>query len=149
MSVKLASALPAASALVALESLTNSTLPRRATCSMRWDEAGEALEALGDGGEAEPLRARERVGDGRVLPIMRASERADAGEIDPRQLAAPLHLMQHAVDGVDPRLDGLANGDALHGEGAVRGCRRWRATARRRRRSRRCRQGQDAQRSRT
>src|SRR6266568_1960873 len=40
MSEKLASARAAASALVALESLTNSTRPLRPTCSMRWARPG-------------------------------------------------------------------------------------------------------------
>ena len=41
MSVKLASARAAASALVAFESLTNSTRPRRPTCSMRCARPGK------------------------------------------------------------------------------------------------------------
>src|SRR6266513_98605 len=40
MSEKLASARAAASALVALESLTNSTRPLQPTCSMRWARPG-------------------------------------------------------------------------------------------------------------
>ena len=48
MSVKLASARAAASALVALESLTNSTLPLRPTCSMRCARPGKDTQALLD-----------------------------------------------------------------------------------------------------
>ena len=58
ISVKLASARAAASALVALESLTNSTLPFRPTCSMRCARPGNETSpfwiASGDRPSARP-----------------------------------------------------------------------------------------------
>ena len=117
MSVKLASALAAASALVALELLTNSTGPSRATCSMRWARPAKVPKSLGDGRGVEPLGARQRIGGCGVLPIMGAAERADAVKAQAPALHAVLHLGQNPVLRPDAGLDRMADGNPLDGEG--------------------------------
>ena len=90
MSVKLASARAALSALVALESLTNSTRPWRPIGCMRWARPGNVARPFLDGGEVEAERDAGGDGAGRVLRIVRAAQRADAGEIGDRRGLAVL-----------------------------------------------------------
>ncbi len=82
MSGKQASACAAESALVALESLTNSTLPMRPTCSMRCARPGNDRKPVL---RSRRRRARDakrgRAGAGGVLRVVAAAQRADAAEI--------------------------------------------------------------------
>src|SRR3954471_18118490 len=99
------SACAVASALVPLESLTNSTLPRRPTCSMRCARPGKlrrpfcrisaespsasaqaAAQAVWKDSGGEPERERAGRRTGRFLRIVQPAQRADAA--DPRDLAA-------------------------------------------------------------
>ncbi len=81
MSEKQASAWAAEFALVALESLTNSTRPLRPTCSMRCARPGNETQSLLDRLRGEPERQRRARGTGGVLRIVHAAQRADAADM--------------------------------------------------------------------
>ena len=80
MRSKLASALAAASALVAFESLTKSTRPRRPTCSIRCLRPAKRREPARDRLLVEPELAHRGNGSRGVLRIVIAAQRGDAGE---------------------------------------------------------------------
>ena len=139
ISAKDDSACAAASALVPLESLTNSTLPRRPTCSMRCARPGKLRRPFCRrlGRDAQRQRAGRRAG--RILRIVQAAQRADAA--DPRDLAA--RAAGRAHDGFALDIDAVGqrvlHGDAHHALArADRAGRRCCGTSRRRRRRSRC-----------
>src|SRR4029077_14406078 len=98
MSVKLANALAAASALVAFESLTKRTDPSLATCSMRWGRTAQApsplamsqswamparrSSPLGEVGGGDPLGACRLVAPAGFLLFWGAARGADAVKAD-------------------------------------------------------------------
>ena len=79
----------------ALESLTNSTLPWRPTCSMRCARPGKLRRPCCDASSASrPSASAARGGAGGVLRVVHAAQRADAAEIARSSLpraAATLH----------------------------------------------------------
>ena len=89
------SAFSAASALVALESLTNSTRPILADLLHAMREAGEAREPPRDLLDAKPQRARGGEGEGGVLAVMRAAQ----GGRDARDRSAPPRRPSHKAGG--------------------------------------------------
>ena len=99
MSPKQASACAAESALVALESLTNSTRALAADLLHAVGEPGEraqpALDLLGRHAERE----RGAAGAGGVLRIVHAAQRADAAEL--RDAARGAARRQHDLPGLD------------------------------------------------
>ena len=82
MSSKLSSAFSAASALVALLSLTNSTAPLRPTCSMRWARPGKERMPSPISSCAQAERSQAAKAAAGVLPVMGAAQRRGAREIE-------------------------------------------------------------------
>jgi hypothetical protein len=82
----------AASALVALESLTNSTRPLRPTCSMRCARPGKALEPGLNFAEVNPTFQAGGDRSKRVLRIVLAAQRADALKRGDAFVLAPARL---------------------------------------------------------
>ena len=99
---KLNSARSAASALVALESLTNSTRPMRRTSSMRWARPGKLRSDFGElvPGQAKAARGGKcRAG---VLRVVRAAQGADAFEAGAVLDGAVHDLEKLASFGINP-----------------------------------------------
>ena len=82
------SAFSAASALVALESLTNSAAPILADLLHAMGEAGEAVDSALDVAEADAERARGGEGEGGVLGVVGAAQRSGGVERDLRKVVA-------------------------------------------------------------
>ncbi len=87
---KQTSARAAASALVALESLTKRTLPMRPTSSMRWARPGKLGDRRGDGARILHEGLGRGIGERRVLPVVRAGQmRAPPPDPSPWRRANP------------------------------------------------------------
>ncbi len=84
ISRKDSSAFSAASALVAFESLMNSTRPRRPTSSIRCARPGKVANARGDRVARHAERGRGGVSEGGVLAVVGAAQRPGAPEVDRR-----------------------------------------------------------------
>ena len=79
------SAFSAASALVALESLTNSDAAEPADLLHAMRQTAKRGEAQRDPFDAEPERARDREGEGGVLAVMGAAQRRRPAQIERRR----------------------------------------------------------------
>ena len=96
MSSKQASARAAASALVALESLTNSTAPLRPTCSMRWASPGNERSPRWIACASRPSASAAPVAQAAFCALCRSAQRIDAAEMGDR-LRGPAAGLQDGV----------------------------------------------------
>ena len=81
ISLKLASALAAQSALVAFESLTNSTLPLRPIGCMRWARPGKLASPFWIAGRSRPSATQAAMRGAAFCALCAPRKRADAGEL--------------------------------------------------------------------
>src|SRR5262249_49062739 len=112
MSEKQASACAAESALVALESLTNSTRSLRPTGSRRWAGAGNGREPAVEGGSGGRERGRRAGRAGGVLGVGPAAQGADAADIGDGAGGTVPSLNDRFALKVEARAQRPAHGDA-------------------------------------
>ena len=120
MSGKQTSARAAASALVALESLTKRTLPMRPTSSMRCARPGKLGDRFGDGAGVSGKGLGRGIGERCVLPIVRAGQMRGSGHIHHLGGARALRVIERAVDHKDAAAQHLADRDRHRGGAAIR-----------------------------